>query len=92
MPNWVFVTELRDTIPRVSSVCGGITGNTTLNAAGDRQYANYDLWTIRSQNGTYVSVKTVEFRTDPRSGATMSRAPSPQLSHLRITRRAQYRS
>jgi branched-chain amino acid transport system substrate-binding protein len=64
-------TALRDAIPRVASAYGGITGNTTLNEVGDRQYANYDFWTIRSQNGTYVSVKTVEFRTDTRSGATI---------------------
>jgi branched-chain amino acid transport system substrate-binding protein len=61
-------TALREAIPRVASSYTGITGNTTLNAVGDRAYANYDFWTIRSQNGTYVKVKTAQFRTDPGSG------------------------
>ena len=61
-------TALRAAIPRVAGSYEGITGNTTLNAAGDRAYANYDFWTVRSENGTSVKVKTAEFRTDPRSG------------------------
>ncbi|MGZ8897705.1 MAG: ABC transporter substrate-binding protein [Halobacteriota archaeon] len=61
-------TALRDAVPRIASSYNGITGNTTLNAVGDRAYANYDLWTIRSQNLTYVKVKTAQFRTDPLSG------------------------
>ena len=62
-------TQLRAAIPRVASSYEGITGNTTLNAIGDRAYANYDFWTIKAKNGTYEKVKTVSFRTDPRSGA-----------------------
>ncbi|MGZ4911556.1 MAG: ABC transporter substrate-binding protein [Halobacteriota archaeon] len=61
-------TALRTAIPRVASSYTGVTGNTTLNAVGDRAYANYDFWTVKSQNGTYVKVKTAQFRTDPRSG------------------------
>jgi len=72
-------TQLRAAIPRVASSYTGITGNTTLNAVGDRAYANYDFWAIRAQNGTYVKVKTVSFRTDPRSGATVV-APSTALA------------
>lgn len=64
-------TALREAIPRVASSYNGITGNTTLNAVGDRAYANYDFWTIRSQNDTYVKVKTGQFRTDPRSGTAV---------------------
>ena len=61
-------TALRAAIPRVASSYTGVTGNTTLSAVGDRAYANYDFWTVKSQNGTYVKVKTAQFRTDPRSG------------------------
>jgi branched-chain amino acid transport system substrate-binding protein len=64
-------TALREAIPRVASSYNGITGNTSLNAVGDRTYANYDFLTIRSQNGTYVRVKTAQFRTDPLSGTTV---------------------
>ncbi|HYA33913.1 MAG TPA: penicillin-binding protein activator [Candidatus Bathyarchaeia archaeon] len=64
-------TALRDAIPRIASSYDGITGNTTLNAAGDRAYANYDFWTIQSENGSYVKVKTAQFRTDPVTGATV---------------------
>jgi branched-chain amino acid transport system substrate-binding protein len=69
-------TALREAIPRVASSYIGITGNTTLNAVGDRAYANYDFWTILSQNGTYVKVKTAQFRTDPVSGATVIQGAS----------------
>jgi len=68
-------TALREAIPRVARAYAGITGNTTLNAVGDRAYANYDFWTITSQNGTYVKVETAQFRTDPRSGATVIQGP-----------------
>ncbi|MGZ4907972.1 MAG: ABC transporter substrate-binding protein [Halobacteriota archaeon] len=61
-------TALRSAIPAVASSYTGITGNTTLNAVGDRAYANYDFWTIKSQNSTYIKIKTAQFRTDPRSG------------------------
>ena len=64
-------TQLRAAIPRVASSYTGATGNTTLNAVGDRTYANYDFWTIASQNGTYVKVKTAQFRMDPRSGTSV---------------------
>ncbi|MGZ7164441.1 MAG: hypothetical protein ACXVIK_09295 [Halobacteriota archaeon] len=64
-------TALRVAIPHVASSYDGITGNTTLNGIGDRAYANYDFWTIRSQNGAYMKVKTAELRTDPRSGTSI---------------------
>jgi ABC-type branched-subunit amino acid transport system substrate-binding protein len=76
-------TALRDAVPRVASSYNGITGNTTLNAVGDRAYANYDFWTIRSLNGTYVKMKTAQFRTDPVSGATVIRAPSTTNAAVR---------
>jgi len=75
-------TALREAIPRVASSYSGITGNTTLNAVGDRAYANYDFWTIKSQNGTYLKVKTAQFRTDPISG-TAAVLPSTTTAVLR---------
>jgi branched-chain amino acid transport system substrate-binding protein len=76
-------TALRDAVPRVASSYNGITDNTTLNAVGDRAYANYDFWTIRSLSGTYVKMKTAQFRTDPVSGATMIQAPSTTAAAVR---------
>ncbi|MGA7076755.1 MAG: hypothetical protein WBZ42_09485, partial [Halobacteriota archaeon] len=73
-------TALREAIPRIASSYSGITGNTTLNAVGDRAYASYDFWTIANQNGTYVRVETAQFRTDPRSGATLVQEPSTALA------------
>ena len=75
-------TALREAIPRVASSYSGITGNATLNAVGDRAYANYDFWTIKSQNGTYIKVKTAQFRTDPISGAAVV-LPSTTTAVLR---------
>jgi branched-chain amino acid transport system substrate-binding protein len=31
----------------------GITGNTTLNEAGDRKYASYDFWAVRDNNSIF---------------------------------------
>ncbi len=31
----------------------GVTGNTSLNAAGDREYATYDFWGVKKINGLY---------------------------------------
>ena len=62
-------TALREAIPRIASSYDGLTGNTTLNAVGDRKYANYDFWTADNQNGTYKWVLTAQYRTDPTSGA-----------------------
>lgn len=76
-------TVLREAIPRIASSYSGITGNTTLNAVGDRAYANYDFWTIGSQNDTYVKVKTAQFRTDPLSGATVIQGPSTSTAAMR---------
>jgi branched-chain amino acid transport system substrate-binding protein len=77
-------TALRDAIPRIASSYNGITGNTTLNGAGDRAYANYDFWTIKSENGAYVKVKTAQFRTDPLSGATVIKGPSTSTAAMRV--------
>jgi len=76
-------TALRDAVPRISSSYTGITGNTTLNAVGDRAYANYDFWAIKNQNGTYVKVKTAQFRTDPLSGAAVVEALSTTTAAVR---------
>jgi branched-chain amino acid transport system substrate-binding protein len=76
-------TALREAIPRIASSYTGVTGNTTLNAVGDRAYANYDFWTIRRQNGTYVAIKTAQFRTDPLSGATRIQVPSTSTAAMR---------
>ena len=31
----------------------GITGNTSLNQAGDRKYGDYDFWAIRNADNTH---------------------------------------
>jgi ABC-type branched-subunit amino acid transport system substrate-binding protein len=48
MPN--DVNFLKKTFAHIADSYSGITGNTALNAAGDRAYGNYDFWAIQQGN------------------------------------------
>ncbi|HEX7514093.1 MAG TPA: hypothetical protein VF393_00650 [archaeon] len=67
-------TALREAIPRIASSYEGLTGNTTLNAVGDRKYANYDF-------GRQI-IKTV-----PTSGCSRRSTELTQLLGLQPCRR-----
>jgi branched-chain amino acid transport system substrate-binding protein len=41
----------------------GATGWTALNAAGDRQYANFDFWAVREAGGTHAWVRVAGYDT-----------------------------
>jgi branched-chain amino acid transport system substrate-binding protein len=41
----------------------GATGWTVLNDAGDRKYADFDFWAVRSQNGAYVWTPVAQFQS-----------------------------
>ena len=55
-------------IPLVADSYYGITGNTALNAAGDRKYARYDFWSVMQENGAYTWKKVGSYREDPETG------------------------
>ena len=55
-------------IPQVADSYYGITGNTTLNAAGDLKFAHYDFWSIMQENGTYNWKKVGSYSEDPQTG------------------------
>jgi branched-chain amino acid transport system substrate-binding protein len=44
---------LRNTLVKIANSYNGITGNTSLNQAGDRKYGDYDFWAIRNADNTY---------------------------------------
>jgi len=55
-------------IPFVADSYYGITGNTALNAAGDRKFARYDFWSIMQENGAYNWKKVGSYGVDPETG------------------------
>jgi branched-chain amino acid transport system substrate-binding protein len=55
-------------IPFVADSYYGITGNTALNAAGDRKFAHYDFWSVMQENGTYNWKKVGSYSVDPETG------------------------
>ena len=55
-------------IPQVADSYYGITGNTALNAAGDRKFASYDFRSVMQENGAYNWKKVGSYREDPETG------------------------
>jgi len=48
------INTLTKTLVQTANSYTGITGNTTLNEAGDRKYASYDFWGVRDNNGVFT--------------------------------------
>ena len=44
---------LKNTLVKIANSYKGITGNTSLNQAGDRKYGDYDFWAIRNIDNTH---------------------------------------
>jgi ABC-type branched-subunit amino acid transport system substrate-binding protein len=54
------INYLKKTFVRIANSYTGITGDTSLNEAGDRKYGNYDFWAIKpstSTNNNFVWTK-----------------------------------
>ncbi len=66
----VDVDSLATRFVQAAATYHGTTGWTTLNAAGDRQYADFDFWAIRPTGGTHAWTRVAGYET--RSG-TLSR-------------------
>ncbi|MGB7955590.1 MAG: hypothetical protein WCF23_16565 [Candidatus Nitrosopolaris sp.] len=47
------INTLTKTLVQMAESYTGITGNTTLNEAGDRKYASYDFWAVRDNNSVF---------------------------------------
>jgi branched-chain amino acid transport system substrate-binding protein len=45
------INSLKKSFLQIANSYTGITGNTSLNEAGDRKNADYDFWAIRANNG-----------------------------------------
>jgi branched-chain amino acid transport system substrate-binding protein len=61
-------SAMRVALPLVADSYYGITGNTALNAAGDRKFARYDFWSLAQENGAYTWKKVGSYRVDPETG------------------------
>jgi branched-chain amino acid transport system substrate-binding protein len=71
----------RRAFPRTAESYFGATGWTTLNAAGDRDAADYDLWSIRDRSGTFVWENVGRYVVDPSGGRLVqpaARQPAAQ--------------
>ena len=45
------INSLKKSFFQISNSYAGITGDTSLNEAGDRKHGDYDFWAIRANNG-----------------------------------------
>jgi branched-chain amino acid transport system substrate-binding protein len=45
------INSLKKSFLQISDTYAGITGDTSLNDAGDRKHGDYDFWAIRANNG-----------------------------------------
>jgi len=62
MPN--DVNFLKKTFVQIADSYSGITGNTALNAAGDRSSGNYDFWAIKQgSNGAFTWQPVNKYRS-----------------------------
>jgi hypothetical protein len=69
-PRTVDADSLASRFVQAASTYHGTTGWTTLNAAGDRRYADFDFWAIRQSGSTNTWTRVAGYET--RSG-TLSR-------------------
>lgn len=51
----------------------GVTGRTVLNAAGDRDFGDYDFYAVRDIGGSYAWVRVARYTAEPESGAGFAR-------------------
>jgi branched-chain amino acid transport system substrate-binding protein len=57
--------QLKNSVAFTADYYYGITGWTGFVESGDRAYAVYRFWTVRSDNGTYTWERTARFESDP---------------------------
>jgi branched-chain amino acid transport system substrate-binding protein len=69
-PSDVEVDSLASRFVQAAAMYHGTTGWTVLNAAGDRQYADFDFWAVRPSGSTHAWTRVAGYET--RSG-TLSR-------------------
>jgi branched-chain amino acid transport system substrate-binding protein len=69
-PSDVEVDSLASRFVQAAGMYHGTTGWTVLNAAGDRQYADFDFWAVRPSGSTHAWTRVAGYET--RSG-TLSR-------------------
>jgi branched-chain amino acid transport system substrate-binding protein len=59
------VDSLKQALTATAAEYHGLTGVTVLNAAGDRASGNYDFWSVCSDSGQFVWVRTVTYTSSP---------------------------
>jgi branched-chain amino acid transport system substrate-binding protein len=62
------INSVKNIFLRTAASYAGITGNTSLNQAGDRRYGDYDFWAIRTtgeDQGGYMWQQVGRFELNP---------------------------
>jgi branched-chain amino acid transport system substrate-binding protein len=62
-PSGVTTDELAARFATTAGSYYGATGWTVLNAAGDRQYANFDFWAVRPSGASHAWTRTADYDT-----------------------------
>jgi branched-chain amino acid transport system substrate-binding protein len=66
---------LRDAVMQTANRYDGITGRTTLNAAGDRATGSFDFWAIREDGGVLRWVRVARYEPGPGQQGRIVRVP-----------------
>ena len=62
------INHLKKTFLQISNSYSGITGDTSLNSAGDRKHGDYNFWAIKQSkknNNSFVWTKVGKFQINP---------------------------
>ena len=62
------INYLRNTFLKIANSYNGVTGDTSLNKAGDRKHGDYDFWTIKPSDGNnnaFVWTQVGRFQINP---------------------------
>jgi ABC-type branched-subunit amino acid transport system substrate-binding protein len=62
------INYLKKTFLQIANSYHGITGDISLNEAGDRKYGDYDFWTVKSNNSNdnpFVWTRDGRFQINP---------------------------
>jgi branched-chain amino acid transport system substrate-binding protein len=65
--------SLKAALAGIAEAHSGATGNTRLNAAGDRAFGNFDFWAICRENGSFAWERVAVYQTEAGGPGTVKR-------------------
>jgi branched-chain amino acid transport system substrate-binding protein len=67
---------LKKALTEIAAGYHGLTGQTDLNAAGDRATTNYDFWSVCAKAGQFTWVRTIAYTSAPGKPGQVTRPES----------------